>query len=137
MAAINSSIPLHCRALTFTGFRPNAASASAGGGDEHAGGTVGVFHIGRYIIFHFDVVPLAELHMGADLHGHAADPLPQVQLMGALVEQHATTFTGSNVIFNNATSNSYTTFGAYTTTIFTFIVGYFTTIHRKIIVHYI
>ena len=39
-------------------------------------------------------MPLAELHVGLHLDRQAADPLPQVQLVGALVQKHAAALAG-------------------------------------------
>ena len=64
----------------------------AGAGDKYAGCTVGVFHISGNIVLYFNVVPLAVVQMRGDVDGHAADPLPQIQLMGALVQQNTAAF---------------------------------------------
>ena len=61
----------------------------SGGGDEHAGMPVLIFHIGGHIVLHLDVLPLPVMHEGLHLFREPQDPLPEIQLMRALVQQHA------------------------------------------------
>ena len=51
-----------------------------------------VYHklqVGGHVVFHFNVVPLAFLGKSTDPHRHAAQPLQKIQLVGALIQQHA------------------------------------------------
>ena len=66
----------------------------AGGGNKHAAGAVFVFHVRGDIILYLDVVPLSETHMALDSLGHTHNPLPQIQLVGALVQKNAAAFAG-------------------------------------------
>ena len=62
------------------------------GGDERARRAVCKFEVGRHVVLRFDVVPFAEMAEGVHLIRHAADPLQQVELVRALVQQHAAAF---------------------------------------------
>ena len=84
----------HQLCLVHLDLKAVGAAAVTGGGDEHTGCAVFVLDISRDIVFHLNIMPLAILHMGMDLDGHAADPLPQIQLVGALVHQNTATLTG-------------------------------------------
>ena len=66
-------------------FKAVGAGGVAGGGDEHAGGAVGELQVGGDVILHLDVVPLTLLAEGLHRFGQAANPLEEVQLVGALV----------------------------------------------------
>ncbi len=65
------------------------AGGVAGGGDEGAGRAVLVLDVGGHIVLDLDVVPLTKVHLDVDQLGHTADPLPEVEVVGALVEQDA------------------------------------------------
>ena len=65
------------------------AGGVAGGGDEDAGRAVRVLQVGGDVVLDLDVVPLALVQEGAHAAGHAAEPLHKVELVRALVEQHA------------------------------------------------
>ena len=65
------------------------AGAVACRGDECTRCAVGVFAPAAYVVLNLDIVPLAVLHLCVDLHGQTADPLPEVELMRALVEKNA------------------------------------------------
>ena len=67
------------------------AGGVAGGGDEHAGRAVGELQEGGHVILDLHVMPLALVGKGMHLGRQAAQPLQQIQLVGALVEQHAAT----------------------------------------------
>ncbi len=73
-------------------FEAIGAGRFAGGGDENAGSAVGIFEIGGDAVFDFDFMETPQLTKGRDGTRHAADPLQQVQLMGALIEQDAAAF---------------------------------------------
>ena len=70
------------------------ARGVGGGGDENAGRPALKLQIGGHVVLHLDVVPLALVAEGADPDGQAAEPLEQVQLMGALVQQDAAALAG-------------------------------------------
>src|SRR5690606_29941413 len=64
-------------------------------GDEHARCAVLILGVGGDVILHLDVAMLAEMAERPDSpRHHAGDPRPQIQLMGALVDQHAAAFPG-------------------------------------------
>src|SRR5690606_1385582 len=65
------------------------AGGFAGGGDEDAGGAVLEGHGGGDVVLDLDVVVFAELTVGAQRHGQAEHPLEKVEVVRALVEQHA------------------------------------------------
>ena len=69
-----------------------AAGGLAAGGDERTSGAVRKFHVAGDVILDFDVVPFADADVAADAAGHAGDPLHGVELVQALVEQHAAAF---------------------------------------------
>ena len=73
-------------------FQPIGAGAVARGGDKGTGRAVGIFGVDGHVVFHFDIMPLALMAEGAYLARHAAKPLPQIQLVGALVEHDAAAF---------------------------------------------
>ena len=62
--------------------------------DEDARRAVGVLKVGGDLVLDLNVVVLAEADVGADGGGHAADPLHQVELVRALVRQHAAALAG-------------------------------------------
>ena len=64
------------------------------GRDEHARRPVGVLHEGGDVVFDFDVVVFSEVAERAHAGRHAADPLPQVEVVRALVGQHAAALAG-------------------------------------------
>ena len=68
------------------------AGRVGGGGHEHAGRAVGILDVRGHVVLNLDVVPLALLAERAHLGGHAADPLPQVEVVRALVQQNAAAF---------------------------------------------
>ena len=74
-------------------FKPIGSGSVASGGNEHAGSAVGVLQIGGHVIFHFDIVPFPFMTESTDAAGHSADPLDQIQIVGALVQQYAAAFT--------------------------------------------
>lgn len=55
-------------------------------------GAVRVAEVSGDIVFDFDVVIAAELAEAGDLVGHAEEPLIEVEVMGALVEEDAAAF---------------------------------------------
>ena len=67
------------------------AGGFAGGRDEHARGAVGPFHDAGDVVLDLDVVEAAELAEAAHARGHSAEPLQDIELMEALVEEHAAT----------------------------------------------
>ena len=69
-----------------------SAAGIAGRSYKYTGRTVLIFYISGNIVFNLNIMPLAIVQMRMDLDWHAADPLPQVQLMGALIQQHAAAF---------------------------------------------
>ena len=70
-------------------FKSVRAGCVAGRRDEHAGRAVGIFGVYGHIVLNFNVVPLADGALRLNGCGHAGYPLPQVELMRALVEQDA------------------------------------------------
>ncbi|VFS27728.1 Uncharacterised protein [Enterobacter cancerogenus] len=54
--------------------------------DKHPGGSVGVFGVGRNLVFNLDIAVFAELAKRAQTHRHAHQPLPEIELMRVLVE---------------------------------------------------
>ena len=75
-------------------FKPVGAGRVAGGGDKYAGCAVWIFQIGGDVVFYLDIMPFAFMTEGGHLAGHPADPLQQVEVVRALVEQHTAAFTG-------------------------------------------
>ena len=75
-------------------FEAVGAGGFAGGGDEHARGAVGEFHVRGDVVFDLDFVVFAETAMGADAHGHAENPLEKIEVMRALVEKDAAALAG-------------------------------------------
>ena len=73
-------------------FEAVGAKQVMGAGDENAAGTIGVFGQGDDIVFDGDVALVAKLELGGHGCRHAADPLPQVELVWCLVDEHATAF---------------------------------------------
>lgn len=65
--------------------KPVRAGEFAGGGDENAGRTVWILHIGGHVVLHLNLMEVPLLAEGSHLGGHAANPLPQVKVMRALV----------------------------------------------------
>ena len=61
-------------------------------GDERARRTVRVLGVSRHFVLNLNVVPMAVLAVAHHAIRHAEDPLPQVKLMWALVQQHAAAF---------------------------------------------
>src|SRR5574344_618068 len=64
----------------------------SGRSDKYTCCTVGKFHVGSYVILHFNVMPFSFVTERTHFHGQPANPLEQIKLMRTLVEQHATTF---------------------------------------------
>src|SRR5690606_37205589 len=60
-----------------------------GGGDEGAGDAVAVVGEDRRLVLDGDVAAEAEAELRRHGRRHPADPLPQVELVGRLVDQHA------------------------------------------------
>ena len=59
------------------------------GGHEHARSPVCEFQVGGHIVLYLDVMPFPIVAEGLHLNGKPADPLKQVQIVGALVQQYA------------------------------------------------
>ena len=70
-------------------FKSVRAGRVAGCRDEHAGRAVFIFGIYSHVVLDFDIVPLAYGALRLNGFGHTGYPLPQIELMRALVEQHA------------------------------------------------
>ncbi len=70
-------------------FQTVGAGRLAGRRNEEAGRAVGILEIGRDLVLYLDVVALAEVAEGAHAYRHAAQPLQEVEIMRALVQQHA------------------------------------------------
>ena len=62
------------------------------GSDEHSGSSIRKLHICGHIVLYLDVMPLSFMHKASDTHRQAADPLQQIQLMRALIQEHAAPF---------------------------------------------
>ena len=73
-------------------FQTIGTGSVAGSGDKHAGCAVLILQIGGHIILHFNIVPLRLMTEGTYLRRHPAQPLQQIQLMRALIQQHAAAF---------------------------------------------
>ncbi len=82
----------HNVAFVHRDLKPVCARRVTGGCDEHPCRAVGVFGINGDIIFHFDIVPLAFMAKCLDFGRHAANPLPEVQIVRTLVEQNPAAF---------------------------------------------
>ena len=63
-------------------------------GDEDAGGTITKGHHCGDVIFDFDVVPLATTCHRVNAGWHAKEPLPEVELVRALIQEDTATFAG-------------------------------------------
>ena len=59
---------------------------------EHARRAVRIFEHGRDVIFNFDVMVFADAADGGHSGGHAAQPLEQIQIVRALVQQNTAAF---------------------------------------------
>ena len=70
-------------------FQPVRAGHLAGGGNEHAGRTVRVFGKNRRVVLDLYVVVASHVAVAGHALRHTADPLPQVKIVGRLVQQHA------------------------------------------------
>ena len=70
------------------------AGGFAGGGDEHAGGAVGEFEVSRDVVLDFNAVIFAETAVGADAFRETEHPLEEIEVVRALVEQHAAALAG-------------------------------------------
>lgn len=73
-------------------FEAVCAGGFAGGGDEEAGGTGWIFHEDGDVVFDFDVVEAAELAEAADARWFAEEPVEEIDLVRALVEERAAAF---------------------------------------------
>ena len=62
----------------------------AGRGDKGAGRAVRVLDVGSDIVLHLDIMPASKVHMRVNLDRHAAYPLPEIEVVRALIEQHTT-----------------------------------------------
>ena len=63
--------------------KPVGAGEVVGAGDEGAGGAVAVVDQGGDLVLDGDVAAESEAELGVHRRRHAADPLPQVELVGA------------------------------------------------------
>ena len=70
-------------------FKPVGAGRLARAGDERARRAAGVFDVGRHVVLNLDVVPAAKPAERAHADRHAADPLPQIEVVRRLIEQNA------------------------------------------------
>ena len=70
-------------------FKAVRAGRIPGRGNKGSGRAVRVLHVRCHVILHLDVVPFAKVHPGIDKARHTANPLPQIQVMRALIEQNA------------------------------------------------
>ena len=75
-------------------FKPVGSRQISCGSYKGSGRAVFKLQIGCNIIFHFNMMPFSFMAYGPDLYRHPAHPDQQIQLMGALVQQHTAAFTG-------------------------------------------
>ena len=69
--------------------KPVGAGRLAGAGHKQTRRAVCVLHIGGHVVLHLDVVPAAQAAERAQPHRHAANPLPEIEAVHRLIEQHA------------------------------------------------
>lgn len=70
-----------------------AAGRFAGRRNENTGRAIFQFHVAGDIVLDFDVMKAAKLDEAADACGHAEEPLQHIELVQALIDKHAATFT--------------------------------------------
>ena len=70
-------------------FKPIGSGRLARAGDECARRAASIFDIGRHVVLDLDVMPAAEPAECAHTNRHAADPLPQIEIVRRLIEQNA------------------------------------------------
>ena len=73
-------------------FETVGTASITGRGDENAGSAVFILYICGNIVFNLDVVPVTVSCLSKNLNGHTADPLPEVELVGALIHKNAAAF---------------------------------------------
>ena len=74
-------------------FKTVGAGGISCGSDKYSSGTIGILQIGGHIVFYLDIMPLANVTKSVYLAGQSTNPLQQIQLMGALVQQNTAAFT--------------------------------------------
>ena len=83
--------PLHDQASALRrDFQAVCAGRLAGRGDEDDARPVLILKIGRHIIFDFNFMMKAQLAEAAHLRRHSEDPLVEIKVVRALVQQNAT-----------------------------------------------
>src|SRR5262245_54173171 len=70
-------------------FESVAAGRFPGGRNKCAGATVRKFEISRNVVLHFDMMEPAELAETAHTRGRSEQPLHDIQIMEALIEQYS------------------------------------------------
>lgn len=93
IARIRQGSTFHDELALFAGhFETVGSGGFSGCCDEDTRAAVFIFHVGGHAVLHFDIVIAAKLTEAAHLFGHAKDPLEQIEIVRALIEQHSAAF---------------------------------------------
>jgi len=79
-------------ALVTQDFEAVGTKQIMGAGDENAAGAIGVFGQSNDVVLNRDVTLEAKFELGSHRRRQAADPLPEIQLVWSLVDEHAAAF---------------------------------------------